>query len=300
MSVASRLTQVWNSAPVLVIHDQSRIVLFSDCHRGDGGASDDFARNEATYLHALSVYDQKRFTYIELGDGDELWENSNFSAVAHAHPKVFAQLHRFYADGRLYMLYGNHDIERESMDIVQRTLWRYIDAIAGEPEPAPLFDGLIVHEGLRLRYESPNQPARELFLTHGHQGDWLNDRLWREGRFLVRYLWRPLQRLGIKDPTRTSKSLKKQIKVTGKIADWAQANQQPIIVGHTHQESFAAEGELAYFNTGCCIYPDCITAIEIENGALSFVRWSENKNDVAEPKFTRVVEAGPRAISTVR
>ena len=115
MSIASRLSQVWQAAPVIPIDDQSRIVLVSDCHRGDGGASDDFMHNEAVYLHTLAHYDSERFTYIELGDGDELWENSDFKSVAAAHPAVFAQLRKFHADKRFYMLYGNHDIERESL-----------------------------------------------------------------------------------------------------------------------------------------------------------------------------------------
>ena len=297
MSIASRLSQVLRDAQVVLINDQSRIVLFSDCHRGDGGASDDFAHNEATYLYALKYYDERQFTYIELGDGDELWENRDFASVALAHPQVFAQLHKFYTDRRFYMLYGNHDIERESMDIVRRTLWRYLEPQAQSDHP--LIEGLTVYEGLRLHYAQPGKATRELFLTHGHQGDWLNDRLWREGRFLVRYLWRPLQRLGIKDPTRTSKNLKKQANVVSDILTWITDNRQPIIVGHTHQESFADEGEIPYFNVGCCVFPDCITAIEIENGGLSFVRWRETKDDAGNTRFTRVAEAGPRPIASL-
>ncbi len=297
MSIASRLSQVLQTATVIPIDDQSRIVLFSDCHRGDGGAADDFAHNKAVYLHALAHYDCEHFTYIELGDGDELWENSNFKSVAEAHPDVFARLRKFHVDQRFYMLYGNHDIERESIDIVRRTLGPLFDLAVLETRP--MFAGLTVYEGLRLRYQQTGKKSGDLFLTHGHQGDWLNDRLWREGRFLVRYLWRPLQRLGIKDPTRTSKNLKKQTDVVSDILGWVKVNQQPIIMGHTHRESFADESELPYFNTGCCIYPDCITAIEIENGALSFVRWLQTKDDTGNLLFTRVVDAGPRPISKI-
>ncbi len=297
MSIAARLSQVWRDAHVVAINDQSRIVLISDCHRGDGSAADDFVQNEATYLNALKHYNKARFTYIELGDGDELWENSDFVAVARAHPHVFAELRKFHADHRFYMLYGNHDIERESMDTVRRTLWHYPEL--QNQSDHPLFDGLTVYEGLRLRYERAGQPTRELFLTHGHQGDWLNDRLWQAGRFMVRYLWRPLQRLGIKDPTRTSKNLKKQANVVSGILTWIKDNQRSTIVGHTHRESFPAEDEIPYFNTGCCIYPNCITAIEIENGALSFIRWQEQKDDAKKPHFIRVVEAGPRPIASL-
>jgi len=36
-----------------------------------------------------------------------------------------------------------------------------------------------------------------------------------------------------------------------------------------------AEGELlpCYFNTGCCLYSDGLTAIEVADGDISLVRW---------------------------
>ena len=29
-----------------------------------------------------------------------------------------------------------------------------------------------------------------------------------------------------------------------------------------------------YCNTGCCVHPRCITALEIENGRITLVKWS--------------------------
>ncbi len=37
------------------------------------------------FLHALTPYYQESFTYVEVGDGDELWKNRKFSDVRRAH-----------------------------------------------------------------------------------------------------------------------------------------------------------------------------------------------------------------------
>ena len=47
----------------------------SDCHGGNGGHGDDFAHNRIIFIHSLSWYREEGFTYIEVGDGEELWEN---------------------------------------------------------------------------------------------------------------------------------------------------------------------------------------------------------------------------------
>jgi hypothetical protein len=62
-------------APIIRTADHPKIVLFSDCHRGTGTAADSFLPNKSLYMAALSYYWDHGFTYVELGDGDELWEN---------------------------------------------------------------------------------------------------------------------------------------------------------------------------------------------------------------------------------
>ena len=75
MSYSTRITQAFCHAPVLPLNSSSRYVLFSDCHRGSGTANDNFLKNQHLYIAALRHYYQNQFVYIELGDGDELWEN---------------------------------------------------------------------------------------------------------------------------------------------------------------------------------------------------------------------------------
>ena len=85
MGYTKRLTSAFEHAPVLPLYKNSKLVLFSDCHRGSGTSNDNFLKNKQLYMAALSYYYKKGFTYIELGDGDELWENRNFQQIQEIH-----------------------------------------------------------------------------------------------------------------------------------------------------------------------------------------------------------------------
>ncbi|MBN1262191.1 MAG: serine/threonine protein phosphatase, partial [Anaerolineae bacterium] len=74
MSTSSRLSGVLASAPEIPFTDDDRFIFFSDCHRGDNSWADDSAHNQSLMFHALQHYYREGFTYIEVGDGDELWE----------------------------------------------------------------------------------------------------------------------------------------------------------------------------------------------------------------------------------
>ncbi len=78
MSYLSRIDHAFSDAPVLPLSENGRYVLFSDCHRGIGTSNDNFLKNQHLYFAALNYYYQHSFCYIELGDGDELWENRSF------------------------------------------------------------------------------------------------------------------------------------------------------------------------------------------------------------------------------
>ena len=65
----------------LPLNSCSRYIIISDCHRGEGGANDNFLRNQHLYMAALNYYIAHGFTYFELGDGEELWENRHLSRI---------------------------------------------------------------------------------------------------------------------------------------------------------------------------------------------------------------------------
>lgn len=199
-----QLDQAFQDAAVLPLSASSRYALFSDCHRGNGLTGDNFLKNQHLYAAALRYYYENDFTYIELGDGDELWENRSFSSIKEAHASTFQMLARFYEDQRLYLLYGNHDMSKRSRGFSMQCN-SFHPCITCRKEP--LFPGIRFHSGLVLKNQ---EPGPDLYLTHGHQADFLNSVLWRQARFLVRYLWSPLERVGFLDPSDPSRKNKKR------------------------------------------------------------------------------------------
>lgn len=294
MSTSKRLTQVFRSAKEVPFDDSSRFVLFSDCHRGDGGWADDFAHNQGVFFHALRHYYSNGFTYIQIGDGDELWENTRFADIKRTYSNIFWLMSKFYEEGRLFLIWGNHDATLRDPRNVRKALYCSYDETTQNSEP--LFEGVEVFEGLVLRY---TPTGNRIFLVHGHQGDLINDRLWRVGRFFVRYFWRNLQLLGVRDPTSPAKNFRKRLKVERRIADWVTANDQMLIAGHTHRPTFPAEGAPPYLNDGSCVHPRCITGIEIQDAEISLIKWSVTPDERGALYVTREVLAGPRKLRSL-
>ena len=95
MGYHSRIDHAFEGALRLPLNMDSKYVIFSDCHRGTGEANDNFIKNEFIYIAALNYYFNKNFTYIELGDGDELWENRSMDAIKNMHQQSFDILSDF-------------------------------------------------------------------------------------------------------------------------------------------------------------------------------------------------------------
>ncbi len=263
----AELNYAFEVAKWLSFDDHSRFVFFSDCHRGDGSRADAFACNESLFAHALDHYYRQGFTYVEVGDGDELWQNQRLADIRRAHTRTFDLLHQFDRDGRLHIVLGNHDVQGPRHCRVEK-------------------DGIPTYEGLALRHVK-GSPC--VFVTHGHQADFTSDRLRLVGRLVVRHIWKRLHVLGL---VRLPSDLAERREVTAvqqaiarlqrgahrlterRIAVWAQRHGHIIICGHTHRPAFASPGAVPYFNTGSCVNPGFITGIEMRDGAVALVRWS--------------------------
>jgi predicted phosphodiesterase len=158
-----------------------------------------------------------------------------------------------------------------------------------------LFNRIKYHEGIILKHTETKQ---ELFLAHGHQADWWNYTFWKWSRFLVRVLWKPLNVMGIADPTSPAKNYKELIKVERRTKKWIGDNNNIItIVGHTHRPRFPEPGEIAFFNDGSCVHPRSITGLEIENGTISLIKWQIQTTDDGVLKIIRVLLEGPQKLT---
>lgn len=241
----------------------------SDCHRGVGNHGDNFLQNQNLFFAALKYYYERGFTYIELGDGDELWENRSLKRIIEIHSDAFWLISQFYQRGRFFMLYGNHDYKKKNNNYLkQHCELYYCDSC---DQYCELLKGMEAKEGIVLE---DCCSGHEIFLVHGHQGDLMNDKLWHITKFLVRYIWRPLELLGAADPTSAARNYHKRKKTEFRLSNWAKKEQVMLIAGHTHRSVLPRPGEGLYLNDGSCVHPRCITAMEIENGRITLVKWS--------------------------
>lgn len=291
MDSIKRINKVYENSDEILFDYNSKFILMSDCHRGDGNWSDSFSHNQEIYFAALWYYFNENYTYIELGDGDELWEYRKFDDIVHEHSDAFWMLKKFYDDNRLFMIYGNHDMVKKNNDWIKKNLNKYFSQRSNKD--FDLFLNIKMHEGLILNQK---RTANKIFLIHGHQVDFLNSNLWKVARFLVRYFWRPLENLCIKDVTRTAKNYEKKKKVAKRLAEWVEKEKKILIAGHTHRPMFPEPGDLPYFNDGSCVHPRCITGIEIEKDQISLIKWSVKSSSNSFLKIEKDVIAGPRNI----
>lgn len=269
-----QIDKALHSAPVISTEDHPKLVLFSDCHRGNGTWSDSFLNNKTIYEAALGYYFERGFTYIELGDGDELWENRSFADIEEIHSDIFKLLEKFRNTGRMYMLWGNHDRIKSHRNFKSASL-------------PPSSEALIIQcsgAGGSIRYN----------LIHGHQADFLNNQLWKLARWLVRYIWKPLELAGIKDPTSAARNYSKGKLIEKRMADWAELNHTHLITGHTHRPTLSHnKGDWSYANTGSCVHPSTITCLEIDTGTISLIKWAACADDNQYIHICRYVIIGP-------
>ncbi len=240
MACESRIERSLSNGIELPLGKCSRYAIFSDCHRGCGNMSDNFLRNQHLYFAALEQYFREGFYYLELGDGEELWENRSMKRIMEMHNEVYRKLDYFKKRKRFCKIYGNHDMELRKE----------------------------LPESICLRNR---EGGRDIYLIHGHQADFFNSVCWRISRFLVRYLWKPLEQFGVNDPTSAARNYRKVHKYERCMAQTADGRDVYLIAGHSHRPHLV-EGEL-YVNVGSCVHPWGITVIEIENMKMSLVKW---------------------------
>ena len=278
----AQLDKAYQLSPHLRFDDNSRLFLSSDLHRGVNNRDDAFAPNAGLFLHTLTHYYNQDFTYIEVGDGDELWHNRHFHDIRSAYHKIFDLFTLFKKKDRLHLIVGNHD------------------SLAGMFDPMEK-DGIPMHQGLVLKHTKTGQ---SLFAVHGHQADPAGDRLWWFGRLQSRYFWKHALALGLDKCYHLAEPepqtpfthrlerlpylasewiLNKARRLEGAIHAWMSLKQQIVISGHTHMPNFPILGQLPFFNTGNGVTPGYITGLEIQQGEIALVKWTRQKRPLYTP-----------------
>jgi len=291
MNTEKGLTKAYKDAAVEYFDKNSKYVIFSDIHRGDDSVSDEFARNQAIFLHVLNYYYKNGYIYVEAGDGDELWEHKNFKHIRLAHKDVFIAMKKFFDGGRLRLIYGNHNIFLKNMDYVRENYYQFYDEYA--QRKVDLFNGIKPVEALVLKHRVTGQ---EILIVHGHQGDFINDQFWVISMLLLRYFWRFLHIVGFENPSSPARNMYKRHKVEKNYDKWIKKHKIMLICGHTHRPKFPKKDDLPYFNTGWCINTRGIPGIEIINDSILMVDWRIKADDNGFMHIERTVVRGPNPI----
>lgn len=181
-------------------------IATSDQHRGDGSGIDDFAKNEELYVATMRPYAKAGCIHIEVGDKEDQWKFSCFLAdFFNAHPEAYTVDGEFIDRKRVK---GNHD------------------CVQSYPE------------ALLLSWK-----GRKILVVHKHEGDTMNDEHWEWARFLVRTFWRPLQSIGIEDPTTPDiseitarpENPTKHLAIMAEAKAWCKAHPDIVLLsGHDH------------------------------------------------------------------
>lgn len=292
MFTQTRLTEAYNNARIEYFDRSTKIIFFSDCHRGDDSISDEFARNQTLMVSALKYYYKNGYKYVEGGDGDDLWEYKDFRYIRAAHTDVFTVMKEFFKEGKMIMMYGNHNHMVQYPWYVRKHYYKFYDEY--ESKMKPMFPGMITVESVLLKERHTGQ---EIFVVHGHQGDLLNDQLWFINMFLLRYFWRYMHLVGFRNPASPAKNQLKRHKVEKNYIKWLQKHRVMLICGHTHRFKFPKPGQLPYFNCGCCIHTKGITGIELVDDKIMLVQWRVQADENGVLRAVRNVLRGPKPIS---
>lgn len=291
MRTDKRLTNAYKNAKIENFDNNSKYIFFSDAHRGDDSVSDEFIRNQNIFLHALNYYYKEGYVYIEVGDGDELWEYKNFKNIRIAHTDVFLVIKKFYDASRFIMLYGNHNIYLKSKRFVKDNYYNFYDEY--NQTRVELFKGIKPLEALVLQHKNTKQ---KILVIHGHQGDFMNDQFWFLAMLLLRYFWRYMHIVGFENPTSPARNLYRRHKVEKEYDKWIEKHKMMLICGHTHRAKFPKTEDLPYFNTGCCLRSRGISGIEIINGEILMVDWRISSDENGVLCVLRTVARGPEPI----
>lgn len=288
---------------------KDKFVILSDQHKGARDGADMFAGAERNYLAALDYYYGGQFTYINLGDSEELWENI-FLTVKNHNQATFDKEKLFIDADRFIKIFGNHDLYWGNDPLAMLSLTQIYDK------------AIRIYEGAILQADVSGKTL-SIFMTHGHQGDLQSDGNWFS-KWFVSDIWGPLQ--GYLRINPNTPAFNNQLKTDHNriMYEWSSQRKDTLLItGHTHQPVFRSftqlenlyarleqaksKGEQAeaavlekkitalhleghtqpdfngyldtYFNTGCCCFDDGdITGIEIAGGAISLIKWHYSRN----------------------
>ncbi len=302
--------------------ETDKFIILSDQHKGAKNDADDFAIAEKNYLAALDYYYHNNYFYINLGDSEELWENT-LAPVKAKNTLSFEKEKGFLQQDKFIKIFGNHDLYWSNDPI---TAPLELKNIYGRP--------VTIYEGVILQAGTGGDHTIQVFLTHGHQGDLQSDGNWFS-KWFVSNVWAKLQAYLCINPNTPAYDTQLKTEHNKLMYKWSSESNVVLITGHTHQPVFESltllerlynklaeamkvndekriadleshihhrftKGEVLpdftgfkpnYFNSGCCCFSDGdITGIEIADGCIRLIKWEYDQ--LGQPYRILLEEAG--------
>ncbi len=221
--IKQRLDEFYNGTEKNIIELKQNLntkyALFSDLHLGDGKKADCFAHNKEIMSFALNYYKDNDYSLIFLGDVEDLWI-FDLDRIRDRYDGKIYSLIRSFRDKKVYRIFGNHDSE-----------WN-------RPSDPFLKNG-------EIRHKSPEaiKLGDDIFLFHGHQGDYLCDKVAWISKLVVQNVWAPLAptvktHFNYENRSATKSQIPKSRERL--FYNWAKKKKVILICGHTHNAIFAS------------------------------------------------------------
>lgn len=255
---------------------EKKYVIFSDMHRGVGDYADECYKNRDIIIRAYQNYLDNGFTLIENGDCEELYENRSEKQIWATYKPIYRILEEFNNNNKLIIVTGNHDAKRK--DTVEIIDW-------GSNTTDICFQYKNIGDYCEIKVGN-----HKIRIEHGHR----MSKLFHFPKlecWLVRNLWRPINKYGITDKMYQAYS---PISTLSKDEDklnsfFKKMGYTDLIIGHTHQSKFSPVD--GFYNIGSAIHPSfvqCIEVIENDNSVIfKLCKWYKDVDDAGHVMFLR-------------
>lgn len=294
-------------------HHAGKFIIFSDQHKGARDGADDFMAAEPNYLAALDYYNQNEFSLVALGDSEELWENS-LTRVKKFNENTFEAERKFVVRDAFVKVIGNHDLYWGNDPFAWWQLKKIYDA------DIKIYEGVILAASVgdkQFKIFCTHGHQGDL----QSDGNWFSKffvaRIWAPFQAYLRinpnttayndekktlhneimYEWSLVQREAILITGHTHQPVFESlthIERLYKQFQFAEHSNDSDTKAKLYAEIRKREKEFkavsidyltmrpSYFNSGCCCFVDGdITGIEIENGFIRLIKWT---NHGSEPR----------------
>ena len=236
-----------------------KYAVFSDFHLGAGDSNDNSLKNANFIFEALKYYLDNDYQVILNGDTFELVENKHIDDIKCAHENIMWVISELYKKNKLTIIRGNHD---ECLN--QKLLLTRKSSYTKKEEV--FLDSIDIYDSAEIKTEKP------FLIMHGHQVIWYYHSFFGKiCDFLIRYIWCPLEKYLLKDPTSEVDGFEDHSKVDKPFSMYGSEKGYTVVCGHTHSVQLLIPN---YFNIGGGTMPRCITCGEIVDGEYIPYKWS--------------------------